>query len=67
MQCFGRGDAEDFKLKGFNLAARSVAALSDTVHVFVGAPNRKHEKIAKCFVDLGIPANHRKVRGCVDS
>ena len=56
MQCFGRGDAEDFRLKGFNLAARSVAALSDTVHVFVGAPNRKHEEIAKCLVDLGIPA-----------
>ena len=37
MQCFGCGDAEDFKLKGFNIAARSVAALLDTVFVFVGA------------------------------
>ena len=35
MQCFGCGDAEDFKLKGFNIAARSVAALSDTVLVFL--------------------------------
>ena len=34
MQCFGRGDAEDFKTE-----ARSVAALSDTVIVFVGAPH----------------------------
>ena len=35
MQCFGCGDAEDFKRKGFNIAARSVAVLSDTVLVFV--------------------------------
>ena len=28
---FGRGDAEDFELKGFDIAARSVAALSDTL------------------------------------
>ena len=67
MQCFGCGDAEDFKLKGFNIAARSVAALSDTVFVFVGASHGKHEEIAERFVDLGIPANHLKVRGCVDS
>ena len=29
---FGRGDAEDFKLKGFDFAARSVAAMSDTCY-----------------------------------
>ena len=34
---------------------------------FVGAPHGKHEEIAECFVTLGIPANHLKVRGCVDS
>ena len=41
VQCFGCGGAKDFKLKGFNIAARSVAVLSDTVLVFVaggGAP-----------------------------
>ncbi|XP_044183412.1 D-inositol 3-phosphate glycosyltransferase-like [Acropora millepora] len=64
---FGRGDAEDFELKGFDIAARSVAALSDTVLVFVGAPNGKHEEIAKHFFNLGIPANRLKVRGYVDS
>ena len=57
---FGHGDAETFKLKGYGLAARSVAALYDTVLVLVGAPHGKHE-IAKRFVDLGIPANHLKV------
>ena len=30
-------------------------------------PPGKHEEIAKCFVDFGIPANYLKVRGYVDS
>ena len=64
---FGRGDVEDFELKGFDIAARSVAALSDTCLYFVGAPPGKHEEIAKRFLDLGIPANRLKVRGYVDS
>ena len=64
---FGRGDAEDFELKGFDIAARSVAPLSDTRLYYVGAPHRKHEEIAKRFVDLGIRANRLKVRGYVDS
>ena len=64
---FGRGDAEDFELKGYDIGARSVAALSDTLLYFVGAPDRKHEEIAKRFVDLGIPASRLKVRGYVDS
>ena len=64
---FGRGDAEDFELKGFDIAARSVAALSDTCLYFVGAPDGKHEEIAKRFVDLGIPRKRLKVRGYVDS
>ena len=64
---FGRGDAEDFKLKGFDIAARSVAALSDTLLYFVGVPDRKHEEIAKCFVDLGIPKHRQKVRSYLDS
>ena len=63
---FGRGDAEDFKLKGFDIAARSVAAMSDTVLVFVGAPHAKHEEIAKRFVDFGIPANRLRVRGYME-
>ena len=64
---FGRGDAEDFNLKGFDIAAKSVAALSDTILVFVGAPNGKHEEIAKRFTDFGIPAKRLKVRGYIDS
>ena len=63
----GGGVAEDIELKGFDIAARSVAALSDTCLYFVGALDGKHEKIAKRFVDLGIPANRLKVRGHVES
>ena len=63
---FGRGDAEDFELKGFDIAARSVAALPDVTLVFVGAPEGKHNGIAKRFLDLGIPANRLRVRGFTD-
>ncbi|XP_015760067.1 PREDICTED: uncharacterized protein LOC107339308 isoform X8 [Acropora digitifera] len=64
---FGRGDAEDFELKGFDIAAKSVAALSDTCLYFVGVPPGKHQQIANHFVNLGIPANRLKVRGYLNS
>ena len=54
-------------IKGFDIAARSVAALSDTLLYFVGVPHGKHGEIARRFVDWGIPANRLKVRGYVDS
>ena len=59
---FARGDAEDFKLKGFDIAAKAVAALSDTILVFVGSPYGKQEEIATQFTDFGIPANRLRVR-----
>ena len=63
---FGRGDSEDFELKGFDIAARSVAALPDISLVFVGAPEGKHDGIAKRFLHLGVPANRLRVRGYTD-
>ncbi|XP_068752743.1 uncharacterized protein [Montipora capricornis] len=60
---FGRGDAEDFKLKGFDIAGKAIASLADTHLVFVGAPDGKHEAIAECFMQCGLPANCLKVRG----
>ena len=59
---FGRGDGEDFELKGFDIAARSVAALPDTYLVFVGAPDGKEKEIAKRLLDLGIPKGRLTVR-----
>ena len=64
---FGRGDGEDFELKGFDIAARSVAALPNTRLYFVGVPHGKHTEIAKRFVDLGIPRHCLKVRSYLDS
>ena len=63
---FGRGDEEDFKLKGFDIAARAVAALSDAILVFVGSPHGKQEEIAKQFTDFGIPANRLRVRSYME-
>ncbi|XP_068753262.1 D-inositol 3-phosphate glycosyltransferase-like [Montipora capricornis] len=62
---FGRGDAEDFTLKGFDIAAKAVAALPETSLMFVGAPDGKHEDIAKRLLEFGLPEKHRKVRGYV--
>ena len=64
---FGRGEAEDFKLKGFDIAATSVAALPDTCLIFVGAPNGKHGEIAKRLLEFGIPENRLRVRGYVET
>ena len=64
---FGRGDGEDFELKGFDIAARSVAALPNTHLYFVGVPHGKHTEIAKRFIDLGIPKHRLKVRSYLDS
>ena len=63
---FGRGDDEDFELKGFDIAARSVAALPDTDLVFVGAVDGKEEEIAKRLLDSGIPKERLTVRGFKD-
>ncbi|XP_067041697.1 D-inositol 3-phosphate glycosyltransferase-like isoform X3 [Acropora muricata] len=63
---FGLGDVGDFDLKGFDIAARSIAVLPDTHLLFVGAPHGKHEEIAKRFVDCGIPKNRLRVRGYLD-
>ena len=64
---FGRGDTEHFELKGFDIAARSVAALRDTHLVCVGAPDGKHEEIANRLLECGIPKNCLMVRGYVKS
>ncbi|XP_044176867.1 uncharacterized protein LOC122959567 [Acropora millepora] len=64
---FGHGDADEFELKGFDIAAKSVAALTDTSLVYVGAPHGKREEIIKRFVDFGIPEKRLRVKGYMDS
>ncbi|XP_044172343.1 NLR family CARD domain-containing protein 3-like [Acropora millepora] len=63
---FGRGDDEDFELKGYDIAARSVAAVLDTDLVFVGAPDGKEQEIAKRLLDSGISKGRLTVRGFKD-
>ena len=62
---FGRGDAEDFEVKGFDIAAKAVAALSDVYLVFVGVPEGEHEKVKKRFLDCGIHENKLTIRSYV--
>ena len=64
---FGRGDNEDFELKGFDIAARAVASLRNTRLLFVGAPDGKHEEIAEKLTGCGVPAKRLRVRGFVRS
>ena len=61
---FGRGDSEDFQIKGYDIAAQAVAALKgDTFKlVFVGAPNGKEEEVKKMLLEKGILPHQLKVR-----
>ena len=64
---FGRGDAEDFSLKGFDIAAKAVAELNKCHLIFVGAPDGKEEEIKNRFLDCGILAQNLTVRSYLES
>ena len=63
---FGRGDDEDFKLKGCDIAARAVAELKNEEPpfklVFVGAPSGKEEQVKQTLLKEGISARQLTVR-----
>ena len=63
---FGRGDSEDFHVKGYDIAARAVAKLKDEERsfklVFVGAPNGEEEKVKERFLKEGISPSQLIVR-----
>ena len=63
---FGRGDSEDFRSKGYDIAARAVAELKDEEPpfklVFVGAPSGKEDKITQMLLDEGILRHQLIVR-----
>ena len=61
---FGRGDNEDFQLKGYDIAAQAIAELKDMTYklVFVGATRGEEEEVAKKFMEQGIDASQLKVR-----
>ena len=65
---FGRGDDEDFELKGFDIAGKAIAKLPDTLLVFAGARDGKYEEIAKKLSEChGVPRQSLRVRGFVQS
>ena len=61
---FGRGDGEDFKLKGYDIAVQAVAGLNDpSYHLkFVGAPAGKEDEVAENLVQHGIHPSQLTVR-----
>ena len=61
---FGRGDNEDFQLKGYDIAAQAIAELKDMTYklVFVGATRGEEEKVAKKLVEQGIGPSQLTVR-----
>ena len=64
---FGCGDDEDFELKGFDIAGKAIAKLPETRLVFAGAPDGKHEEIAKKLSECGVRKRCLRVRGFVQS
>jgi len=59
---FGHGNAEDFSLKGFDIAAKAVAKLNDAHLVFVGAKKRDHSEVAGRLKECNIPSSRLRVR-----
>ena len=61
---FGRGDNEDFQLKGYDIAAQAIAELNDVTYklVFVGARSGEEEKAADLLLQQGIDCSQLTVR-----
>ena len=61
---FGRGDSEDFELKGFDIAAKAVANLKDESYhlIFVGAPCGNEEEVAEKLLEQGLNRSQLTVK-----
>ena len=63
---FGRGDSEDFQVKGYDIAAGAVSKLKDEDPpfklVFVGASSEKEEQIKQMLLKKGILPRQLMVR-----
>ena len=66
---FGRGDPEDFSLKGYDIAAKAIVELKDRSYrlIFVGAPEGKQEEVADNLLQSGISKDQLIVRKFVTS
>ncbi|XP_020624942.1 uncharacterized protein LOC110062399 [Orbicella faveolata] len=61
---FGRGDGEDFKLKGYDIAVQAVAQLKDLSYqlMLVGVPEKKGDEVAKKLLQHGLSQSQLTVR-----
>ena len=63
---FGRGDSEDFELKGYDIAAQAIAQLKDMSQPyklkFVGAPSGEEEQVKEMLLAQGITHDQLTVR-----
>ena len=68
---FGRGDEEDFELKGYNIAAEAFTdqrLKKKPYHlIFVGAPDGKQEEVREKLVQCGIAKEQLTVRKFIKS
>ena len=66
---FGRGDPEDFSLKGYDISARAIVELKDRSYhlTFVGAPDGKQDEVAKNLLKSGIDKKQLTVRRFMQS
>ena len=64
---FGRGDFEDFSLKGYDIAAKAIVELKDSSYrlIFVGARDGKQDEVAKILYKTGISETQLVVRSFV--
>ena len=56
---FGRGDLEDFSLKGYDIAAKSIVELKDSSYIliFVGASKGRQDEVAENLLQTGISSH----------
>ena len=64
---FGRGDAEDFFLKGFDIAAKAVEKVNDVHLIFVGTRSKKQNEVAARLKECNLPASRLRVRSYKDT
>ena len=64
---FGRGDLEDFELKGYDIVPKALAELRDRSYclVFVGTPKGKQEEVVKRLLQTRIPKDQLLVRAFI--
>ena len=69
MLTFGRGDPEDFGLKGYDIAAKAIAELKDHSYhlIFVGAPDGKQEAVMETLLQNSISKRQLTVRKFLSS